>query len=386
MAFISEIHYRSGDVVANDPSTHEFVEITLGPGDDPADFVFSFYGADSTLMVGPDVDIQATGVVDAEVALSSLTGVPDPEHPDWTVYTVTATGPSNKLINGGSAQAKVQANYVALTNISTGEVESAVGVGGNAVTTLQGGAADGGVTINAPAVGAGQTVQFDSDGNNVSGPQSQGTTEIVCFAAGTRISVPSGWRAVEDLDVGDEVLTLSNGAQKIRWIGQHRLTAAQLAANEKLRPIRITQGAMGHGLPTHDLLVSRQHRMLIASRIAERMFGAPMALVAAFKLTDTPGIGIDSGICEVDYYHLLLDRHEVIFANGAPTESLYLGDHVSVALSPQSTAEISEILAKPVEGSHQLDTAAHMPTNRQQRNLSHRHAKNRVPLLERLKA
>ena len=78
-------------------------------------------------------------------------------------------------------------------------------------------------------------------------------------------------------------------------------------------------------LPRRDLVVSPQHRLLLRSRIAERMCGTPEVLVAARQLRHLKGI-TQIGPEGVAYYHLLFDRHEIVLAEGAPTESLYLGD------------------------------------------------------------
>lgn len=381
MAFISEIHYRTGDVNPADPSTHEFVEIALAPGENPADFVLGFYGNDGALMDDPGDNIQATGVVDGEVTLSSLTGVPDPENPGWTIYTITSTSSVFELVNATRSQVSDEANYVALTNTATGVV-SGIGIGRNPPVTLSGGAADGGMTIEVDRVGAGESVQFDSDGNNISGPRSADNAEIVCFCAGTEIALASGPCLVENLNVGDLVVTLDHGDQPIRWIGRRTLRARHLAANPKLRPVRLSKGSLGNGLPKRDLLVSRQHRMLVSSRIAKRMFGTETALVAAIKLTALPGVFVDEEISEVTYFHLLFDAHEVIFADGAPSESLYLGEHGMSAMGPEARAEISAIFPG-LSGLHSAPVpAAHLPSNKEQKALAQRHAKNQVPVLE----
>lgn len=382
MGFISEIHYRTSDVNVADSATHEFVEITLAPGEDPADFVLSFYGRDGALMDDAGDNIEATGVSDGEVTLSSLTGVPDPENPGYTIYTVTGTSAVHELINASSSQVADEANYVALTNTATGVVESAIGIGSNRPIELSGGAADTFMTINAPRVGSGQSVQFDSNGNNVSGPRTPGNSDVVCFCQGTLISVPGGTCAVEDLKVGDEVDTLNFGAQRIRWIGRTPVSGAQFLKNPKLRPIRISRGSMGHGLPQRDLLVSRQHRMLASSQITQRLFGQSTSLVAAVKLTLMPGIFIDTDVTEVVYFHILFDQHAVIFAENAPTESLFLGKHTLRTLDRRALKEVYALFPDLVQKELHETSAAYVPSNRDQRNLTALHAQNKSFLLD----
>lgn len=382
MAFISEIHYRTSDVDVSDSSTHEFVEITLGPGEDPADFVLSFYGNDGALMDDVGDNIQATGVVDGEVRLSSLVGVPDPENPDHTIYTVTSTSAVRELINAGTSQVSDEANFIALTNTTTNQVDDAIGIGRNGPTVLSGGAAAGATTTNAATVGGGQSVQFDSVGNNVSGPRTLGNSDVVCFCAGTRIAVPHGTCAVEELRVGDWVETMDQGPQRIRWIGGRKLSKAQLEQNPKMYPIRISQGSLGGGLPRRDLLVSRQHRMLSSSRITKRTIGRSTSLVSAIKLTEMAGIFVDTRVEEVEYFHILLDRHEVLLAEGAPSESLYLGRQALQALEPLARYEIGLLFPELKEAGFECTSAAYIPSGREQKQLSLQHAAQDVPVLE----
>lgn len=382
MAFISEIHYRTADVEVSDSTTHEFVEITLGPDDDPADFVVSFYGNDGALMDDAGDNIQATGVANGEVRLSDLVGVPDPDNPDFTIYTITATSPDRELINATPSQVADEANYVALTNTSTGVVDDAIGIGSNGPTTLTGGAADGATTTNAPTVGPGESVQFDEEGNNVSGPRTPGNSDVPCFTAGTYITVPGGLRLVEDLAVGDEVITLNHGPQPIRWVGRRHLSVAQLNANPKLKPIRIRNGSLGNGLPNRDLLVSRQHRMLASSRISMRMFGDTLSLIAAINLTQLSEVSVVTKPRDVMYFHLMFDQHEIIFAEGAPTESLFLGAQALEALGAQSREEILTLFPEVARADFRPRPAAHLPVQKRQKKLAARHIKNGVPLLD----
>lgn len=118
----------------------------------------------------------------------------------------------------------------------------------------------------------------------------QFTGNFVCFASGTLIETVLGETPVEDLRAGQKVRTLDNGLQEILWIGHKTLTYAELSANPKLRPILIKKGALGANTPDRDLLVSRQHRILVRSKIAQRMFGSSEILVPAAKLLGLHGV------------------------------------------------------------------------------------------------
>lgn len=204
---------------------------------------------------------------------------------------------------------------------------------------------------------------------------------IPCLTRGTRIVTPGGERPIEDLLVGDYVLAASGVAREIRWIGRRTLNAIDLARVANLRPVRISKGALGNGLPSRDLLVSRQHRMLVRSKIAERMFGTPEVLVAAIKLTQLPGIFVDPEVEAVEYIHLLFDAHEVILAENTPTESLFTGPEALRSLSTEARAEIRLLFPELDVGDQNPLPARAIPSGQRQKALIARHARNAKPLL-----
>ncbi|MCT4579567.1 Hint domain-containing protein [Donghicola sp.] len=207
--------------------------------------------------------------------------------------------------------------------------------------------------------------------------------EIICFAQGTEIITADGPTCVEDLAEGDLVMTMDNGYQPVRWLGSKALSAADLQTAPKLRPIRIAAGALGNGTPARDLLVSRQHRVLLRSAIAERMFGVKEVLVAAIKLVGLPGIEIAEGVDGVTYFHILFDRHEIVFSNGAATESLFTGPEALKAVSEDARAEILQLFPDIAEQTERT-AARHIPTKGQRvLRLIARHAKNHKALVDR---
>ena len=206
-------------------------------------------------------------------------------------------------------------------------------------------------------------------------------TGFPCLVRGTHIQTPSGNICVERLKAGDVIPTQEHGTQRIRWIGTREFSAAELQANPKLLPVRILAGALGDGLPKRDLLVSRQHRMLVRSKIAERMFGMYEVLVPAIKLAELPGIFVDETLEIVEYFHLLFNRHEVIYAEGAPTESLFTGPEALKSLSPEAREEILTIFPEVNELDYSPEPARYIPPRKLQKQLVARHAKNNKPLL-----
>ncbi|WP_299684140.1 Hint domain-containing protein [uncultured Tateyamaria sp.] len=230
-----------------------------------------------------------------------------------------------------------------------------------------------------------QTITVNSVGvDNYSGwltGQSVDNSQIVCFTSGTLLSGPDGALPVDAVRPGTYLNTAENGPQPVRWIGRAKIDAARLAANPKLRPVRIMAGALAPGLPCNDLAVSRQHRMLVRSRIAERMFGEAEVLVPAIALVDLPGIFVDDTVGDVTYFHVLFDRHEVIYAEDAPTESLYAGPGALRTLSPAEIEEVQSIFPDLIEKKHLPDPARLMPSGVKRRNMMARLTKNGQPVL-----
>ena len=151
----------------------------------------------------------------------------------------------------------------------------------------------------------------------------RGTGGVICFTPDTAITTPYGPRLIQSLRPGDRILTRDNGAEQVLWIGHRHITGARLHAMPHLRPVRFRRGAMGAGRPDHDLLVSPQHRMLVQGPAAQALFNCPEVLVAAENLINDHSITVDGSLRDVTYIHVLLARHNVIWANGLETESFH---------------------------------------------------------------
>lgn len=180
----------------------------------------------------------------------------------------------------------------------------------------------------------------------VTGSWTDVTAMTPCFTPGTAIATPGGERRVEDLRAGDAVMTADHGAQRLLWIGRRHLDATALDLAPNLRPVRVAAGALGPGLPRRELLLSPQHRLLVRSAIAERVGGAPEVLVAVRHLIGLPGIAPAREIRTVSYLHLLFMRHELVIANGALSESLYLGRQALRGLSRPARNEVFALFAE----------------------------------------
>lgn len=199
---------------------------------------------------------------------------------------------------------------------------------------------------------------------------------FLCFRNGTLILTDQGERAVETLRPGDRVMTRDHGLQPIRWIGARRVQGSLMQAFPKMRPVRIGAGALGPDLPRRDLYVSQQHRILVGSRIAERIFGKPEVLVAAKVLTAIEGIEIDQTDGDLDYLHLLFDRHEIVISEGAQTESLFTGPEALKAVPAEARAELLALFPDLLRDDVPPVPARTIAAGRQARELARRHQDN----------
>lgn len=151
-------------------------------------------------------------------------------------------------------------------------------------------------------------------------PEDSGLSDLLCisFARGTLITLATGaQKPIEDLAPGDRVLTRDHGGQPIRWVGR-----ATLKAVGPFAPVVITSGTLGNA---GDLIVSQHHRMFLYQR--DRRAGLPTSelLVQAKHLVDGERVFLREGGF-VDYLALVFDRHEIIYAEGVPAESLMVND------------------------------------------------------------
>ncbi len=161
---------------------------------------------------------------------------------------------------------------------------------------------------------------FFTNGNSAA---FEGFEQIICFARGTRLLTDTGYRRVETLRVGDLLQTRDNGPQPILWIGRRRISATPDTA-----PVVVTEGTWG---ATRPVKVSPQHRLLFSGWAAEVLFGEPEVLIPAKHLVDGRSIRNKTG-GEVVYFHVCLERHEILCADGVAAESFLPGDIGTAAL------------------------------------------------------
>jgi hypothetical protein len=144
------------------------------------------------------------------------------------------------------------------------------------------------------------------------GPKGGGNN---CFLRGTSIRTPDGETRIEDLKIGDLVQTVRGHAVPIKWIGRRTYRICGQALHENVMPIRVARGALDDKAPRRDLYLSPDHALLmdgVLIRVKELVNG--MSVVRALPA--------DEGM--IDYFQIVLDKHEVIFAEGVPAESFLM--------------------------------------------------------------
>lgn len=200
------------------------------------------------------------------------------------------------------------------------------------------------------------TVSIDAESTNGTGV----ACIVVCFASGTQILTPDGPVAIDALQGGDLVICGDGVCRPIQWIGGREVDANQLAQNPELRPVRLSAHALAPGCPDSDLYLSSQHKVMIRDWRAELLFGAREVLVPAFSLINDQTIRRDTDCNSVTYFHILLDAHHTLLANGVECESLMPAEMSQTALTPEARSEIFALFPEMVSDLSAYGPLCHM--------------------------
>lgn len=193
------------------------------------------------------------------------------------------------------------------------------------------------VCVNSvPTQAYGNQINEGSDGH-VNKLAHDDDVTVPCFTAGTLVTTAEGDVLIEDLSIGDRVQTRDNGFKPVRWIGKRTVTVSE-QNDHKFTPVQIKAGALGAGQPVRDTYVSPWHRLLMCGQKAELMFGEREVLVPAITLVGYQGF--DQVVREITYVHVMFDVHQIIFADGAWSESFLPGPRTLPGIEEQQRSEL----------------------------------------------
>jgi hypothetical protein len=173
-----------------------------------------------------------------------------------------------------------------------------------------------------------------------------------CYCDGTLIAAGRGQIAVENLAIGDMIVTATGDLRPIKWIGRRSYSARFARNNPDLRPIRFRAGSLADGVPARDLRVSPRHAMFLDG-----------VLVPAEHLVNGATIVNEPCGSDVFYFHIELESHDVLIAEGAPSESfvddesrgVFQNAHEFYELYPRTRRTEAAYCARRVESGHSLD-------------------------------
>lgn len=333
----------------------------------------------SATISGPD-----TGSVAESLLTSSMIGVPP--GPEYSTSGVPAGVEGDDLLDGGAGNDTIDGNGG--NDTITGGDDNDVITGGDGFDTFIYAAGDGDDTITDFNTATGQDIDdgdqtnndyidldafythifelrndLDDDGllNQSVGDYSDNTalggsitltgvsaadltednTNVACFVSGILIDTPNGPMPIETLTSGDQVLTLDNGTQTIRWIGSRTVPA-----HAGFAPVRFEVGAIGN---TEPVEVSPQHRMLVSGWQADLMFGETEVLAPAIHLVNDHTI-TRKYQDNVTYHHILFDEHQIIRTHGVYSESFHPNTYSIRGVSDESRDELEHLFPEIFNG------------------------------------
>ena len=168
--------------------------------------------------------------------------------------------------------------------------------------------AGGNYVFNNFTIAAGASTTFQ-----VTDTSTTSTIESVCYARGTMIRTPDGELPVEKLRPGKQVITLVDGQEvprTVKWVGHRRIDLTKHPRSETVAPIRVERDAFADNVPHRDLLLSPDHAVFFDGK-----------LICVRQLVNGSTIRWERGWTSVDYYHVELEQHAILFAEGLTVES-----------------------------------------------------------------
>lgn len=162
----------------------------------------------------------------------------------------------------------------------------------------------------------------------------------VCFVRGTLIDTAAGARRIETLRPGDLIRTCDNGLRPLLYVS--RATYDFGPGPQAMKPLRLKPDALAQGWPERELLVSPEHRLGLPAV-------APRLLLAARRLRHLAGVSERPNCRLARYFHLLMERHELVRANGAWAETLLVTETtIRVARIPPELQDKARQMVRPL--------------------------------------
>lgn len=343
---ISEIKYLGG-------GTLDFLEVRI-PDDypDPENLVLVIY------------DRNHNGSTTATPSANDIYAI---ESVGSSANDTTADGVTHYIIGtsyDGTTIALHAQDAVGLYNSATGETYGLYSFGQSYTVSTAAVQSDGSTadpfagqdtTVLSANASIGDSLVTNGDGTYSPVETPTPGSSVLCFCDGTEIMTNRGTVLIEDLSVGDVVLCKDVGFKPIRWIGSHWFDLSEVN-DPSLKPIRFGKGSLGKNQPDKDLHLSPNHGVRIEHLLCDLYCAEPEMLFPAKHLVGMKGVSPSDKV-EFGYYHLLLDDHELLQANGAWTESLYFGDTAITSMGREAREELLKIF--PI-----LNTATYTPNRR----------------------
>ena len=227
------------------------------------------------------------------------------------------------------------------------------GYGGGGGGGSHGGGGGGGSFVNASALYVSKIVATHSGNGHVT-IEYEGATSAPCYCRGTLIAAKDGEVPVEALAIGDEVVTAAGAKRPIKWIGRRSYGGRFVRGTKDILPVCIKAGALDDNVPKRDLWISPHHAMYLEG-----------VLIEAKDLVNGASIVQAQSVDQVEYFHIELESHDVIIADGAPSETFIDDDSRGMfhnareyfALYPDAPQSPPRYCAPRLEDGYEIDAA-----------------------------
>lgn len=311
-------------------------------------------GGDSSghFVMGTDQSTNiATNTTTIDFSSNSATGADSVTDPSFTLYDLdspTSASYQDQVTilaydsDGNLLPVTLTATDPSVVDIDGSTATAILGAGGNDRGNVDSSSSEGNVEVSITGDVSQIVIVYGNGSLSDSDPAYQHIgisdltfdlqTAVIFFTRGTRILTSKGEVPIEDLAPGDLVMTADRGMQPLRWLG-----VARISGKGKTAPVRFAAGTIGN---QQELLVSPQHRVMLSGWKPDMISGHDEVLVTAKHLVNGNDI-IQTELDEVEYYHLMFDHHEIVFAEGAPCESLFISRMSLKGMSQDERDEIS---------------------------------------------